>query len=204
MARLRYHRRAMAEERTLTPRQLERRQRVLRATLELAAEGGYEGVQMRAVAERADVALGTVYHYFSSKDHLLAESLIEWLRQLDRMVEEYPAVGSTTEDRVLDLLRRVTRAVARNEQVSAALIGGLVAEGPQGATCQAELHVVFARMFAGAFDASVEPVERDHIIRTLEHVWFSCLVAWKNDWMPLDQAVNELENSAAVLLVGRS
>ena len=51
--------------------QRERRKRILDATLALASKGGYDAVQMRAVAERADVALGTLYRYFPSKIHLL-------------------------------------------------------------------------------------------------------------------------------------
>ena len=105
---------------------------MLRVALELAGEGGYEGVQMREVAERADVALGTVYHYFTSKDHLLAESLTEWIRGLEANVARNPARGDTTLERVLDLLRRVTRAMQSNQKVSAALIGGLVARGRAG------------------------------------------------------------------------
>ena len=46
--------------------QRERRQRILDATLTLASRGGYEAVQMRAVADRAGVALGTLYRYFPS------------------------------------------------------------------------------------------------------------------------------------------
>src|SRR4030088_3494685 len=52
-----------------------RRKRILDATLALASKGGYEAVQMRAVAERADVALGTLYRYFPSKGHLLVSAL---------------------------------------------------------------------------------------------------------------------------------
>ena len=55
--------------------QRERRQRMLEATIELASQGGFEAVQMRAVAERADVALGTLYRYFPSKIHLLVTAL---------------------------------------------------------------------------------------------------------------------------------
>ena len=49
-------------------------------------EGGYEAVQMRDVAARANVALGTIYRYFSSKDHLLAAVMVEWCRDLERRV----------------------------------------------------------------------------------------------------------------------
>ena len=37
-------------------------------------KGGYDAVQMRTVAERADVALGTLYRYFPSKIHLLVRA----------------------------------------------------------------------------------------------------------------------------------
>ena len=71
---------------------------------------------MREVAERADVALGTVYHYFGSKDHLLAESLAEWIRGLAANVARNPARGDTTLERVLDLLGRVTRAMQKQPE----------------------------------------------------------------------------------------
>ena len=47
----------------------------LDATIALASKGGFDAVQMRAVAERADVALGTLYRYFPSKIHLLVSAL---------------------------------------------------------------------------------------------------------------------------------
>ena len=55
----------------LTPVQRERRRRIIDAAMELAAEGGYDAVQMREVAARAEVALGTLYRYFASKERLL-------------------------------------------------------------------------------------------------------------------------------------
>ena len=65
---------------TLTPNQAARRDRVLEAAMDLAGEGGYDAVQMRDVAARAQVALGTIYRYFSSKDHLLAACQLELWR----------------------------------------------------------------------------------------------------------------------------
>ena len=41
-----------------------RRQRLIEAAVGLAAEGGYEAVQMRDVAARAEVALGTLYRHY--------------------------------------------------------------------------------------------------------------------------------------------
>ena len=58
---------AVAEPDVGSAAQRERRKRILDATLALASKGGYDAVQMRAVAERADVALGTLYRYFPDR-----------------------------------------------------------------------------------------------------------------------------------------
>ena len=63
--------------------QRERRKRILDATLALASKGGYEAVQMRTVAERADVAVGTLYRYFPSKVHLLVSALAREFEKID-------------------------------------------------------------------------------------------------------------------------
>jgi hypothetical protein len=61
----------LAESELGSEAQRERRKRILDATMAIASKGGYEAVQMRAVADRADVAVGTLYRYFPSKVHLL-------------------------------------------------------------------------------------------------------------------------------------
>ena len=185
---------------TLTARQAARRERIIRAALDLAADGGYEAVQMRDVAARADVALGTIYHYFSSKDHLLAATLVVWTRDLQRQLERRPPQGETTIDRVLDLLRRTTRGMRLNETLSAAILTGFMSTGDEVAACQLEVHQVWAGFVGNAFDDSVDPVKRTKIIRTLEHVWNSGLVGWTFGWMTLDEAVAELEDAAHLLL----
>src|SRR5437660_1723459 len=64
-------------ESALTRSQQARRRRVIEAAVELAAEGGYDAVQMRDVAIRGRVAMGTIYRYFTSKDHLLSAAQLE-------------------------------------------------------------------------------------------------------------------------------
>src|SRR5258708_36771610 len=43
------------------------------AALDLFQERGYEATTMRAIADRAGVSLGSSYHYFASKEHLVLE-----------------------------------------------------------------------------------------------------------------------------------
>ena len=46
---------------------------ILGAALDLFQERGYEATTMRTIADRAGVSLGSSYHYFPSKEHLVLE-----------------------------------------------------------------------------------------------------------------------------------
>ena len=50
-----------------------REQAIVDAARSIAGEGGMGAVQIATVAQRADIAAGTVYRYFPSKAHLVAE-----------------------------------------------------------------------------------------------------------------------------------
>jgi AcrR family transcriptional regulator len=81
--------------------------------MELAAEGGYDAVQMREVAARAEVALGTLYRYFASKDRLLVAAMDEQVGMMRQRLAERPPEGDTPAERVMEDLRRATRALQR-------------------------------------------------------------------------------------------
>jgi AcrR family transcriptional regulator len=62
-----------------------RRARILEESL-AAAIAGYEEVSIRVVAERAGVAVGTLYRYFPSKVHLLVSALGRWLEGFEQQL----------------------------------------------------------------------------------------------------------------------
>src|SRR5687768_12086428 len=105
----------------LTKSQAARRQRVLVAALQLGSEGGYDAVQMRDVAATAEVALGTIYRYFPSKDALLAAAMVEWMEDLERRVMQRTPRGDTTTDRVFDVLRRAIGTMERQPKLAEAV-----------------------------------------------------------------------------------
>ncbi len=104
----------------LSPEQQERRRRLIDAAFELGAEGGYEAVQMRSVSETANVAMATIYRYFSSKDHLLAAAMMEWTDRLRGRVAQSPPRGDTAADQMVDVLQR---AVSRHGAPAEAVRG---------------------------------------------------------------------------------
>src|SRR6266513_5841176 len=90
--------------------QRERRKRIMDATLALASKGGYDAVQMRTVAERADVALGTLYRYFPSKIHLLVSALTLEFERTQERLDRSAIPGDTAYDRMVFVLGRITRS----------------------------------------------------------------------------------------------
>ncbi len=82
---------------------------VIHAALDLVAERGFHGAPMAAVADRADVAAGTIYRYFESKDALIVEAY----RFLEKAINEavtagYPD-GGTFRERYLHVGRALVR-----------------------------------------------------------------------------------------------
>jgi AcrR family transcriptional regulator len=73
---------------SLTPKQEERRQRILSAARDMVADHGYEGMVMSHVAEKAGVSPTTLYNLYNTKDQLVMESLRELLTQNTRSVRE--------------------------------------------------------------------------------------------------------------------
>ncbi len=104
------------DEESLRPEQVERKERIVRAALELLEEREYDKIQMRDVAQRAPVALGTLYHYFSSKEHLYAAVMLEWAASFRATISRKPLVAVSSPERLKELFGRVIRAFERQPQ----------------------------------------------------------------------------------------
>lgn len=106
--------------------QLERRKRIIKAAAALASRGGVEAMQMRTVAERAGVALGTLYRYFPSKMDLVVAVVGEELDVLEGSIDKRPPHGATPAERAVDVLARATRGLIREPELAEALIRALL------------------------------------------------------------------------------
>ena len=97
-----------------TEAQRERRRRIVLAAMDLLAEHGYDEIQMRDVAVGAEVALGTLYRYFPSKEQLFAHVLLEWSASFDDAIRRRRPVRGDDAERLRLLLRRAVGAFERH------------------------------------------------------------------------------------------
>jgi AcrR family transcriptional regulator len=183
----------------LTKSQAARRDRVIRAALDLAADGGYDAVQMRDVATRAEVALGTIYRYFPSKDALLLAVMVQWLGDLEQRVTRHPPAGDTTVERIMDVLTRALRAMDRDPALTAAVIGAMTAGDPASVTAINEVTRAMARILQSAFPDDVDPALEASAAKVLGHVWWSATISWANGMGDVDWVAGELREASELM-----
>lgn len=169
----------LSEDELSSTAQRERRKRILDATLALASKGGYDAVQMRAVAERADVAVGTLYRYFPSKVHLLVSALAREFERLDTKTDRRMPIQLDTTERLELMLSQITTVMQRDPLLTEAMTRAFMFADASAAAEVAHVGDLIDRIFARALTNSEEPSEYElNVSRVISDVWMSNLVAW--------------------------
>lgn len=184
----------------LTARQAERRRRILRAATALAARGGYEAVQMREVAEGAQVALGTLYRYFPSKVHLLVAVMLEQLQGLQEHIRRHPPTEQEPALRVADTLTRAFHALQREPLLAEAMVRALsFADRSVGAEVD-QVSGATGQLILDAIGQSGPPSESQRAaVRVIEHTWHSALVSWLSGRSSIAEVRADLHTAARLL-----
>ncbi|CAM3498185.1 cholesterol catabolism transcriptional regulator KstR [Kibdelosporangium persicum] len=191
---------ALGDDELGSAAQRDRRKRILDATIALATKGGYDAVQMRAVAERAEVALGTLYRYFPSKIHLLVSGLAREFERNQERIEKGTVPGETQYDRVLFVLGRVTRAMQREPHLTEAMTRAFMFADTSAAAEVDHVGKLMERMFTRAMHEG-EPTDEDKAIaRVVGDVWLSNLVAWVTRRASATDVATRLELTVRLLL----
>jgi AcrR family transcriptional regulator len=179
-----------------------RKQRLLSAATALAAEGGYDAVQMRDVAARAEVALGTLYRHYSSKDQLLLALLAHQASTLRERLDQRPPQGDAPADRVADVLRRATRALERQPRVTHAMVTAMSVADDSAASVKQEINETLRAIIVDAV-GSTPVTDLDDIVRVLGSVWFAELTFWSSALTDGERMADILARAATLLLGNR-
>src|SRR4051812_26574372 len=173
--------------------------------MELATEGGYDAVQMREVANRAEVALGTVYRYFPSKVHLLVAAMSRTFEALQDTVRV--DASGTPQERVYRVVAAVTRYLARHRRLSGAMIRALMSADAEAAREVEEVGEMLVGIIASAHhdpeSAAPTPAESEHdtlVAHIIGKVWLTDVVTLLSGRMTVSQVLEDLEQTISLVM----
>lgn len=195
----------------LAASQLRRMRRIVDEAVRLAEQGGFDAVRLRDVAEASDVALGTLYKYFHSKEDILLFALTEEVERLEASVQARPVTGASPVQRITSFFRRATSALVRRPDFARAVVRSIASADPEHTAKVAAFHLRMTRLILSALDGSPmvagSPVPEDigtvrqrQLASVLQHVWFSTLVGWAGGLHPARAVAEQVETAAALML----
>jgi AcrR family transcriptional regulator len=145
---------APATRQWLSKRQSATVEALVAAGMELLRERGYDGFGLRDVAARAGVTHTTVYSYFSSKDHLIAEA--HW-RALQAAPAPSPDLDAPLHERLATALRGASVAVAGEPRVAEGILAALMSRDPDIARIRDAVGAELTQRIARALGPDIDP-----------------------------------------------
>ena len=122
----------------------DRREQVLRAAERSFIASGFHGARMAQIAKEAKMSAGHIYHYFESKEQIIAEMIRSHFEEKMATLERYRDAG----DRVVDLMiENLTNSVATNtDPFWSTLMLEIAAEATRNAEIASSLRSMDAEM----------------------------------------------------------
>ncbi|OLL20884.1 MULTISPECIES: TetR family transcriptional regulator [unclassified Rhodococcus (in: high G+C Gram-positive bacteria)] len=178
----------------LKPAQRARYLRIIEAAKELASEGGYDAVQMRAVAERSGVALGTVYRYFPSKNHLLVVAMVLLFEDLSNRFGDTDIPGDSAHERIMSVLHGYIGRLESDHNLYDALVRAAMFADASSSAELDRLGAIITGMYARAAGVEVVSEQLLNAVHVIADVWMSNLVSWAAGRATADQVMAHMDS----------
>jgi TetR/AcrR family transcriptional regulator, cholesterol catabolism regulator len=177
----------------MTPRQAERRERILGTVRDLLARTGYEGLSMRDVAESAGVSPTTLYNLFQSKDGLVLAGLEDLLQRLSdsARVEEQSGLA-----RLIASAEAVADQVVRTPRYAEAMARMLFNSAPADPICRMLLGEAIRQNRLRLEEMREQhelrgDLDPDHVARLLAGDSWSTILLWMKGFVALQDFPRE-------------
>jgi AcrR family transcriptional regulator len=177
----------------------QRRTRILDATLAIAAKGGYEAVHMRAVAQQAGIAVGTLYRYYPSKVHLLVSALGREFERIDTQTDG-AAVGGTPHQRVHQMISSLNRSWQRHPQLTEAMTRAFVFADDSAAAEVENVAKLAQGLLARSMSGGRPTEDQYHLAQVICDVWLSNLLAWSTERASATEVSTRLDLAIRLLI----
>ncbi len=188
----------------------DRAKRIVETAVALAERDGYQAVRLRDVAATAQVALGTVYKRFASKEEILIAALEQESEKLLAKIGKKPVPGDDQIDRVRFVFNALTKGLLRRPNLAKALVRSLASGDPNITERVASFHALITALVMSALrgeaadDIAEWGGDADQKERTiasiLQNVWFASFVGWAGGLHDASQVLADTDKATQLLL----
>jgi len=187
----------------------EKRSRILETAIELAEKGGFENVRLRDLAAQADVALGTLYKRFPSKESILIAALELEAEKLEKKLSKKPIEGDNPIERVLTFFDLASRTLFRKPNLGRAVLRALTSGDESLTENVASFHQRITQMIVAAMRGSLitsivpEPSNEEVILAfIMQQQWFAALVGWMGGLINRPMVIEQLRITLSIVMRG--
>jgi AcrR family transcriptional regulator len=187
--------------RAATPAQRQRRSRIVSAAAYMLTDTPYDEIQIKDVAERAELALGTLYRYFPSKEQLFSHALLEWSSRFEEAVLGRRPSGDSDPERLRTTLARAARAFERSPNFFQLITVLEVSRDPEVVRSFA----TFSNSFSAALSDSLcetDPDDRDAVVDVLVALLGSLMRGWWLGRISMREVHDRTDSAIALLYRG--
>jgi AcrR family transcriptional regulator len=188
----------------------DRAKRIVETAVALAERDGYQAVRLRDVAASAQVALGTVYKRFASKEEILIAALEQQSEKLVAKIGKKPVPGDTPQERLRFVFAEITQGFIRRPNLAKATVRSLASGDPNIAERVAGFHALITAVVMSAIRGDIAPEtaelggngdERDrNVASLLQSVWFASFVGWAGGLHEVGQLLDDVDMATELLL----
>jgi len=187
----------------------DRAKRIVDTAVALAERDGYQAVRLRDVAATAQVALGTVYKRFASKEEILIAALEQESEKLVAKIGKKAVPGDNPQERVRFVFSALTKGLLRRPNLAKALVRSLASGDPNITERVASFHALITALVMaairgqpaaeqGVWGGDVDERERT-ISSILQNVWFASFVGWAGGLHDVPQVLDDVDKATQLL-----
>ncbi len=179
----------------------DRTRRIIEAALALAERDGFDAVRLRDVARLAEVALGTVYRRFPTKEDILVGALDHLTATLDGQLDVVCGPNPDPVARLSTAFGWMTEALLQRPALARALLRAVASGVPENTGRVARFHgrtTAAIVTWLGTWPGSA--AERGQVASLLQDIWFARLVGWSGG-LSTAEGVTDAMNGAILWML---
>ena len=175
-----------------------RYRRLLDATLDELREKGLERTRIQEISHRSKIAIGTIYRYFQSREHLIYQATQDWVLKVSR--QQLPNDPTLSlEDQMLRMVNTSATLLFEEPDLLRAWVRMLLSD---------DEHIVASvrtNRFADSLTIYPEQIVASEEVASdlalvMEHTWYASMVRWSLGEKEAGQVPADVSRAVRIVL----